>query len=93
MLSLVGLTSSSLDAIWPDYKHARLAASLFLYERALQVPVGQVQYVVSREEVATVSAHPEGTMWIIGVLLYGSGLRFEECLALRVRTLTSIDTR
>ncbi len=24
----------------------------------------------------------EGTMWVIGVLLYGSGLRLEECLEL-----------
>ena len=30
-------------------------------------------------------SHLEGTMWIIGVLLYGSGLRLEECVELRVK--------
>jgi hypothetical protein len=29
----------------------------------------------------------EGTMWVIGVLLYGSGLRLEECLELRVKDI------
>ena len=67
---------------------------LFLYEHVLDTPVGHVEHVVrakvplrlpvvlSREEVATVLAHLEGAIWIIGVLLYGSGLRLEECLRL-----------
>ena len=74
-----------------------LAALLFLYERVLQIPVGHVEHVVrakqplrlpvvlSREEVAAVLSHLEGTMWIIGMLLYGSGVRLEECLDLRVK--------
>ena len=74
-----------------------LAALLFLYQRVLNMPVGQIEHVVrakmplrlpvvpSREEVATVLAHLEGTMWIIGVLLYGSGLRLEECVTLRAK--------
>ena len=76
-----------------------LAALLFLYERVLQMPVGQVEHVVrakqplrlpvvlSREEVAAVFSHLDGTMWIIGMLLYGSGLRLEECLELRVKDI------
>ena len=32
-------------------------------------------------------SHLGGTMWIIGMLLYGAGLRLEECLALRVRDM------
>jgi len=76
-----------------------LAALLFLYERVLQMPVGHIEHVVrakqplrlpvvlSREEVAAVLSHLEGTMWIIAMLLYGSGLRLEECLELRVKDL------
>ena len=76
-----------------------LAALLFLYEHVLQMPVGQLKHVVrakqplrlpvvlSREEVAAVLSHLEGTMWIIGMLLYGSGLRLEECLERRVKDI------
>jgi len=74
-----------------------LAALLFLYEHVLHMPVGDVEHVVrakqplrlpvvlSREQVAEVLSQLEGTMWIIGMLLYGSGLRLEECLELRVK--------
>jgi len=76
-----------------------LAALLFLYERVLHMPVGRVEHVVrakqplrlpvvlSRDEVAAVLSHVQGTMWIIGMLLYGAGLRLEECLDLRVKDL------
>ena len=76
-----------------------LAALLFLYERVLQTPIGQVEHVVrakqplplpvvlSRQEVVSVLAQLEGTMWIIGMLLYGAGLRLEECLTLRVKDI------
>ncbi len=72
---------------------------LFLYEHVLRLPVGSVEHVVrakmpvrlpvvlSQHEVASVFAHLEGTMWIVGVLLYGSGLRLQECLELRVKDL------
>jgi integron integrase len=74
-----------------------LAALLFLYERVLQMPIGQVEHVVrakqplrlpvvlSRQELACVLACLDGTMWTIGMLLYGAGLRLEECLELRVK--------
>ena len=76
-----------------------LAALLFLYEHVLHLPVGRVEHVVrakmpirlpvvlSREEVSRVLAVLDGTMWIIGLLLYGAGLRLEECLALRVKDI------
>ena len=76
-----------------------LAALLFLYEHVLRLPVGPVEHVVrakmplrlpvvlSQREVASVLGHLEGAMWIVGVLLYGSGLRLEECLALRVKDI------
>lgn len=76
-----------------------LAALLFLYEHVLHKPIGDVEHVVrakrpvrlpvvlSRGEVAAVLSHLEGTMWIIAMLLYGAGLRLEECLQLRVKDL------
>jgi integron integrase len=76
-----------------------LAALLFLYERVLGISVGEVEHVIrakqplrlpvvlSREEVAMVLSHLEGTMWIIGMLLYGAGVRLEECLARRVKDI------
>jgi integron integrase len=51
-------------------------------KQPLRLPV-----VLSREEVAAVLSHLKGTMWIIGMVLYGSGLRLEECLELRVKDL------
>ena len=76
-----------------------LAALLFLYERVLRMQVGEIEHVVrakqplrlpvvlSREEVALVFSHLEGPMWIIGMFLYGAGLRLEECLELRVKDI------
>ena len=43
--------------------------------------------VLSRTEVRTVLAHLGGTSWLIGNLLYGSGLRLTEALRLRVKDL------
>jgi len=71
-----------------------LAALLFLYEQVLHVPIGPIEHIIrakqplrlpvvlSRDEVAAVLAHLEGTMWVIGMLLYGAGLRLQECLEL-----------
>jgi integrase len=43
--------------------------------------------VLSQEEVGVVLSRLDGVMWIIGMLLYGAGLRLEECLELRVKDL------
>ena len=76
-----------------------LAALLFLCERVLHIPVGPMEQVVrakqpirlpvvlSREEVTAVLARLEGGLWIISMLLYGAGLRLEECLELRVKDI------
>jgi integron integrase len=76
-----------------------LAALVFLYEQVLQIPVGHIEAIVrakqplrlpvvlSREEVAAVLAYLRGPMWVIAMLLYGSGLRLQECLELRVKDI------
>jgi len=43
--------------------------------------------VLSREEIGQLIKHVDGTMWLIVALLYGAGLRLEECLELRVKDL------
>ena len=74
-----------------------LCAVLFLYRHVLGRPlepltgvawakkVAAVPVVLSPEEVARVLEHLRGVMWLIAVLLYGAGLRLNECLDLRVK--------
>jgi integron integrase len=72
-------------------------ALLFLYRKVLDVDPGRLAGVVranrpkrlpvvlSREEVRRLLAELPGTYRLIGLLLYGSGLRLSECLRLRVQ--------
>lgn len=76
-----------------------LSALLFLYRVVLGIEVGaigqvprarvptRVPVVLSRDEVAAVMKHLTGQVWVVVVLLYGSGLRIEECLELRVKDI------
>ena len=51
-------------------------------KRPARVPV-----VLSRAEVGLVLAGLRGVWWLMGALLYGSGMRLSECVGLRVRDL------
>ena len=76
-----------------------LSALLFLYKHVLGIEVGRIDHVprarmpirvpvvLSRDEVKRVMEQLTGTMWIIVVLLYGAGLRIQDCLELRVKDL------
>ncbi len=76
-----------------------LCALLFLYRWVLNRPLDplagvawakkgtHVPVVLSREEVARVLDHLRGVSWLIAVLLYGAGLRLNECLDLRVKDI------
>ena len=76
-----------------------LSALLFLYRHVLGIEVGRIEdvprarmpirvpVVLSRDEVRRVMEQLTGTMWIIVVLLYGAGLRMQDCLELRVKDL------
>ena len=75
-----------------------VAALLFLYEVVLGRPLRlsptevvrakeprRVPVVLSREEVRAVLAELRGRARLVGLLLYGSGLRLLECLSLRAK--------
>jgi integron integrase len=76
-----------------------LCAVLFLYRDVLQMEIGAIAQmprarmparlpvVLSREEVSRVLQRLTGTMRIVGTLLYGAGLRLQECLELRVKDI------
>jgi integrase len=76
-----------------------LAALLFLYRDVLGRPLEglgaiprarapvRLPVVLTRQEVQRVLAGLEGTVAMIGALLYGSGMRLMECLTLRVKDL------
>jgi integron integrase len=74
-----------------------LAAVLFLYRDALGLelpwladvvrakrPV-HVPVVLTRAEVKAVLARLNGTIWLVASMLYGTGARITECLALRIK--------
>ncbi|SIQ38245.1 integron integrase [Aquipseudomonas alcaligenes] len=74
-----------------------LSAILFLYKQVLQIELSWMEGVIrarrpqrlpvvlTREEVASVLAQLDGTLWLIASLLYGSGMRLMEVLRLRVK--------
>ena len=76
-----------------------LSALLFLYKDVLSIEVGEVPPVVrartperlpvvlSRDEIGAILRQLAGTERLIVMLLYGSGVRLEECLELRVKDL------
>ncbi len=76
-----------------------LSALLFLYDAVLDQPLdvmsgltrvrkpARIPSVLSRPEVALVLGHLRGPSAVIARLLYGSGLRLAEALALRLKDL------
>lgn len=74
-----------------------LSALVFLYRNVLRQELAalgrvprartpeRVPVVMSVEEVRRVLGELDGVMWVIAALLYGAGLRLQECLELRVK--------
>jgi len=80
----------------PGTQDQALNALVFLYRNVLESPLGEVGGVVRARRkqrlptvltVAEVGAVLEGVYWMIGALLYGSGLRLREAVGLRVKDL------
>jgi integron integrase len=78
-----------------------LCALVYLYKKHLGVEIGHINglrfatkqkklpVVLSRAEVQAVlnELYKDRTYWLIGALLYGSGLRISECLRLRIQDI------
>jgi integron integrase len=75
-----------------------LCAIVFLYKHVLKQKIGELDLVwakrskklpvvLTREEVKRVANQLSGSKWIMVYLLYGSGLRLQECLRLRVKDI------
>ena len=74
-----------------------LSAILFLYRQVLREPLPwlneivharkprRLPVVLTRAEVTAVLGRLSGSWWLMGMLLYGAGLRQIECLRLRVK--------
>jgi integron integrase len=70
---------------------------LFLYRHVLHQEVGHIEHVphakvavrvpvvLSTDEVRRVLKELSGVSWLVASLLYGAGLRLQECLELRVK--------
>ena len=83
----------------PSTQNQALNALVFLYREVLDSPLPQVKGVVrakSRQrlpvvltvrEVGAVLSGLQGQHWLVGCLLYGSGLRLMEAVRLRVKDL------
>ena len=86
-------------AVSPATQNQALNALAFLYKSVIERPLGDLSGIVrakqprklptvlSREEVARLLSKLSGCHWIIGCLLYGSGLRLMESLRLRVKDI------
>lgn len=76
-----------------------LAALLFLYKEALELPLpwlegldrakrpARLPTVLTRTEARRLLANLHGARWLMASLLYGAGLRLRECLKLRVKDI------
>jgi integron integrase len=92
------LTSLAVDRrVASSTQNQALAALLFLYKDVLGRDPGWLDDVVhakrpqrlpvalARQEVHDLLAALDGISWIMGMFLYGAGLRLMECLRLRVK--------
>lgn len=76
-----------------------LNAIVFLYKWVLQIDLGDIgkfraatrpkrlPVVLAADEVSRLLSHMHGTTWLIASLLYGSGLRLQEALSLRIKDI------
>lgn len=76
-----------------------LSALLFLYETVIEKSLGaidrpkhakmptRVPVVLTRSEVQAVLRQILGVPWLVVALLYGAGLRLQECLELRIKDI------
>jgi integron integrase len=85
--------------VTPSTQNQALNALLFLYRRVLGVELpwlsevlrarkpSRLPTVLTVNEVHALIAELRGVYWLVGNLLYGSGLRLMECVRLRVKDI------
>ena len=76
-----------------------LCAIIFLYREVLGKKIGEIDGLIwakkpkrlptvyTRTEVKAILSHLTGAKWLMVSLLYGAGLRLQECLRLRVKDI------
>ncbi len=87
------------DHVSASTQNQALAALLFLYRQVLGTEVTQLEEVVrakrplhvpvvlTREEIKSVFSVMTGDMKLMATILYGTGLRLNECITLRVQDI------
>lgn len=83
----------------PATQNQALNALIFLYRSVIERPLGEVPGIVrakrerkiptvlSQDEVGRLLGRLKGNHWLVGCLLYGSGLRLLEAVRLRVKDI------
>lgn len=83
----------------PSTQKSALCALVFLYTNVLQIPVGdlgeipkaktqrRLPVVLTRDEVRTTFSHLQGQPLLMARLLYGTGMRLNEMLSLRIKDI------
>ena len=92
-------TLATEQQVCASTQNQALAALLFYYRTMLRRPSPdlanlirakqpeRLPVVLSRGEVQDILSHLSGYHWLVAKLLYGSGLRLNECLELRVQDI------
>lgn len=87
------------EGVAASTQNQALSSVLFLYQEVLRLPIGAVEMpprarlpsrvpvVLTPAEVRAVLDALDGVPKLVAMLLYGAGLRLQECLALRVKDL------
>lgn len=88
-----------VDKVAASTQNSALNAIVFLYKRVLGVDLGdfskfqrakeykRLPVVFSRNEIQRLFEHLTGTAWLMASIMYGSGLRIQECSTLRVKDI------
>jgi integron integrase len=87
------------EKVSSNTQNQALCALVFLYKQVFGLDMGEfpeiqwakkpkkIPVVFSKSEVQTVLKNLNGIHWLMAMLLYGSGLRLNECLQLRVKDI------
>jgi len=87
------------DKVAASTQNQAFSAVLFLYRHILKQNLDMLENVTrakrsqklpvvfTTQEIKAIFAHLEGNKWLMANLLYGAGLRLQECLQLRVKDI------